>query len=86
MSGTDAGHGRDGTVVLVRNVLALLVSSAVMALVGLPVVAYEFDSGAAALAGTVLLLVGLVVAVAVALVSLDRLELVAARLVAAWRR
>jgi hypothetical protein len=85
MTRSDTGRDLDGTVTLVRNVLALLVSSAVMAVVGLPVISYEFDSGLAALAGTVVLLVGLVVSVGVAVALLGRLELVAARLVAVWR-
>jgi hypothetical protein len=85
MTTPDARNGQDGTVTLVRNVLALLVSSAVMALVGLMVLSYEFDSGPAALAGTLVLLAGLVAAVGLAVGLLGRLELLAARLVAAWR-
>jgi len=75
----------DPTVDLVRNVLALAVSAILMALVGFPVMTYEYGSGAAALAGTVALVVGLVVAAGVALRSLDTLEDVARWLVELWR-
>ncbi len=75
----------DPTVDLVRNVLALAVSAILMALVGFPVMTYEYDSGAAALAGTVALVVGLVLAAGIALRSLDRLEHVARWFVEWWR-
>jgi len=75
----------DRTVRLVRNVLAIAVSVALMGLVGIPVMTYEYSSGLAALAGTVALVAGLVAAAAVALVSLDRLEGLACRLVELWR-
>jgi hypothetical protein len=70
---------------LVRNGLALLVSSALMALVGLPVMTIEYNSGLLALAGTVALVAGLAVAVWIAVALLDPLERLARRLVEAWR-
>jgi hypothetical protein len=73
----------DPTVRLVRNGLALLVSSALMTLVGLPVMTVEYDSGLLALAGTVALVAGLAVAVWLAVTLLDPLERVARRLVEA---
>ena len=75
----------DRTVELVRNVLAIAVSSVLMALVGFPVMTYEYGSGLAALAGTVALVVGLVVAAGAALALLDPLEAVARSLVELWR-
>jgi len=81
---SDAGQ-EDRTVDLVRNVLALAVSAILMALVGVPVMTYEYGSGAAAFAGTVALVVGLVVAAGVALRSLDTLEDAARWLVEWWR-
>ncbi|PSQ30228.1 hypothetical protein BRD09_05625 [Halobacteriales archaeon SW_10_68_16] len=80
---SDAPDGR--TVELVRNVLALAVSSVLMVLVGFPIMTYGYASGLAALAGTVALVVGLVVAAGVALRSLDRLEAIARWLVGLWR-
>ena len=85
MSGRTSGSSRDGTVNIIRNVLALLVSSAIMVAVGVPVMGYDYRSGTAALAGTVLLLVGLFAAVGITLALLDSLESVAAYLVATWR-
>jgi hypothetical protein len=79
------GGPSDGTVRLVRNVLALLASSALMAVVGLPIMRYEYQSGTAALVGTVVLAVWVVVAAGITLRSLDALERVATRVVAAWR-
>lgn len=76
----------DRRVELVRNVLALAVSAALMALVGYPVMTYEYDSGLAALVGTVVLVVGLVVAAGAALLSLDRLEAVARTLIEWWHQ
>ena len=75
----------DRTVRLVRNILALGVSAVLMGLIGLPVVRWEYGSGLAALAGTVALVVGLVLAADVALGSFNRLEAVARWLVEAWR-
>ena len=57
-----------------------------MALVGYPVMTYEYDSGLAALVGTVVLVVGLVVAAGAALLSLDRLEAVARTLIEWWHQ
>jgi len=76
----------DRRVELVRNVLALAVSAALMALVGYPVMTYEYDSGLAAIVGTVVLVVGLVVAAGAALLSLDRLEAVARTLIEWWHQ
>jgi hypothetical protein len=75
----------DRTVQLVRNVLALAVSSVLMALVGFPLMSYEYGSALAALAGTVALVVGLVVAAGIALALLDPLEEIALWLVELWR-
>lgn len=80
-----SGDPRDSTTRLVRNVLAVLVSGALMALVGFPVMIYEYDSGPAALGGTLALVAGLAVAVGVTFRLLGRLEDVAAHLVSAWR-
>lgn len=81
---SDAGPS-DPTVRLVRNVLAIGMSAALMALVGLPVMTYEYGSGAAALAGTVALVVGLLVAAGVTLRALGPLEDLARWLVERWR-
>lgn len=75
----------DPTVDLVRNVLAIVMSAILMALVGFPVMSYEYSSGAAALVGTVALVVGLVLAAGIALRSLDHLEDIARWLVEWWR-
>lgn len=85
MSERRPGASRDRATRLVRNGLAVLVSSALMVLVGFPVMVYEYESGLAALGGTVALVVGLAVAVGVTFALLDRLERVAAHLVNAWR-
>ena len=83
--GDRTGASRDGATRLVRNALAVVVSSALMVLVGFPVMTYEYDSGLAALGGTVALIGGLAVAIGVTFALLDRLERVAAHLVSAWR-
>jgi hypothetical protein len=74
----------EGTVRLVRNVLALLVSSAIMAAVGLPVMLYDYRSGVAVAVGTAALILGLAVAAWVALSLLDVLEGVAESIVGAF--
>jgi MFS superfamily sulfate permease-like transporter len=75
----------DRTVRLVRNVLAIGVSSVLMAFVGFPAMSYEYRSGLSTLAGTVAPVAGLFLAAGVALLSLDPLEDVARRLVELWR-
>lgn len=84
MDDRTTGSSRDGTVRTVRNVLAVLLSSGLMVLVGLPVMSFEYDSGLAALGGTVALVVGLVAAVGITFALLDRLERIAASLVIAF--
>ncbi|MEF8979293.1 MAG: hypothetical protein V5A39_10550 [Haloarculaceae archaeon] len=81
----DNRGSRDGATRLVRNGLAVLVSSALMVLVGFPVMTYEYDSGLAALGGTLALVAGLAVAVGVTFALLDSLERVATSLVSTWR-
>lgn len=85
MANSDTDHPEDGTIRIVRNVLALLVSSGLMFLIGYPVMIQDYESALASLVGTAVLVFGVVVAVGLTFRFFDELEAVARYLVETWR-
>jgi hypothetical protein len=85
MAERDTDDPDDRTIRIVRNILALTVSSGLMFLIGYPVMIQDYESGLASLVGTVLLVFGLVAAVGLTFRFLDELETVAGYLVRTWR-